>query len=42
MGVEHGAMPGDWLVVTGVQAKTSVWFIDDATFEKYFEETAAG
>jgi hypothetical protein len=39
-GIEHGAMPGDWIVLTEVDDEVAVWFIDDRTFTKYFEAFA--
>lgn len=36
-GSEHGAIGGDWLLVTTAEGRTTVWFIDDATFVKYYE-----
>lgn len=36
-GTEQGAMGGDWLLVTHVDDHFTVWFVDDATFQKYYE-----
>ena len=37
MGTEQGAMGGDWLVVTEVDDERTIWFLNDATFQKYYE-----
>ncbi len=36
-GLEHGAMAGDWIVVSEVDGARSPWLIDAATFSKYYE-----
>lgn len=35
--MEHGCMAGDWVLVTEVHDDRTIWFIDDATFRKYYE-----
>ncbi len=37
-GMEHGAMAGDWLLVTVADDQKTVWFVDEATFAAYYEE----
>jgi hypothetical protein len=41
MGMEQGAMSGDWLVVTDADDRTTIWFLNDATFHKYYEAVGA-
>ena len=39
--MEHGCMGGDWIVITETDGHNTPWFIDDATFRKYYEELPA-
>lgn len=38
MGIEHGCMGSDWLVISEVEGRKTPWFINHATFDKYYEE----
>lgn len=41
MGLDHGCMAGDWIVISEVNERKTPWFVDAKTFQEYYEEVSA-